>query len=503
MLFNSFEFLFAFLPLTLLVFFYIGSIGHHRVAIAWLVAASLFYYGWWNPAYLGLILGSILFNYAFGVVLGGDALAESKLRIGKKGILSIGVVCNLALLGYFKYANFFVDTINAMAATNFNLEKIILPLAISFFTFQQIAYLVDAYKGETREYNFLHYCLFVCFFPQLIAGPIVHHKEMLPQFAKESTYRFNMDDFSLGLTIFIIGLFKKVVLADSLALNVSPVFDAESLYEGYSFVDSWLAVLAYTFQLYFDFSGYSDMAIGIGRMFGIRLPQNFNSPYKSVNIIDFWRRWHMTLSRFLRDYLYIPLGGNRKGRVRKHVNLMLTMLLGGLWHGAGWTFVAWGGLHGIYLVINHAYISTKKKLIKVSFFPGWLVSSVSVFVTFIFVLIAWVFFRAHSFEQAAGMLAGMIGENDWYKKTLISYVQGVFMVVLSFMIVWGLPNASQYIGNVDKNNSQKHGDGTPMFGGWFVFGFNRVSAVVVGTLFLLSLMMMMSVQKSEFLYYDF
>ena len=350
MLFNSYEFIFLFLPIVLLGFHLIGKQGHHRVAIAWLVGASLFFYGWWNPAYLLLMLFSVLFNYSVGVSLSNT----SGRKLLSKTILTIGVSVNLAILGYFKYANFFVDNLNALSGTNLILNEVILPLAISFFTFQQIAYLVDAYRGKTKEYNFLHYCLFVTFFPQLIAGPIVHHKEMLPQFAKDAVYKLRSKHLAIGITIFALGLFKKVVLADGVSVYATPVFNAAEAGVMLTFFEAWGGALAYTFQLYFDFSGYSDMAIGIARMFGIRLPLNFNSPYKATSIIDFWRRWHITLSRFLRDYLYIPLGGSRKGRVRRYINLMTTMILGGLWHGAGWTFLLWGALHGFYLMINHA-----------------------------------------------------------------------------------------------------------------------------------------------------
>jgi len=350
MLFNSFEFIFFFLPITLTIFFWIGKRNHHQVAISWLVLCSLFFYGWWSPAYLALILFSMLFNYAFGVMLG-----NGESRKNKKALLILGVGINLGLLGYYKYANFFIDQLNWLLDSNFHLEKIFLPLAISFFTFQQIAYLVDAYRQETKEYNFLHYCLFVTFFPQLIAGPIVHHKEMLPQFSKNIVYKFNYEHMAMGITIFIIGLFKKVILADSVSIYATPVFNAAEIGATVTFFSAWGGALAYTLQLYFDFSGYSDMAIGIAYMFGIKLPINFNSPYKATSIIDFWRRWHITLSRFLRDYLYFALGGNRKGSIRRYINLFLTMLLGGIWHGAGWTFVIWGMLHGTYLIINHAW----------------------------------------------------------------------------------------------------------------------------------------------------
>ena len=400
MLFNSYIFLFAFLPITLLVFFLIGGRGHHRVAISWLVLASLFFYAWWNPAYLGLMLFSILFNYAIGITLSQRNEGSGSMR---KVMLVVGIGANLALLGYYKYANFFLDTIGDLFGNSFNLHEIILPLAISFFTFQQIAYLVDAYRGLTREYNFLHYCLFVTFFPQLIAGPIVHHKEMLPQFARESTYRFSHRNLAIGLTIFFIGLFKKVAIADTFALYATPVFSAADSGLQIGFFQAWEGALAYTFQLYFDFSGYSDMAIGLARMFGIRLPLNFNAPYQALNIVDFWRRWHITLSRFLRDYLYFPLGGNRKGKVRRYLNLLTTMLLGGLWHGAGWTFVIWGGLHGVYLIINHMWNRIWTRPIQ-----KWWSRAIARSITLLAVIVGWVFFRAETFEGAKVMLTSMV-----------------------------------------------------------------------------------------------
>ena len=347
MLFNSYFFICIFLPITLIGFFFLGQRGHHRIAIGWLVGASLFFYGWWNPAYLVLILGSVFFNFSIGVLLGNQEAVLSK-----KGLLVVGIGANLAALGYFKYANFFVNNFNVVIGSSFHLDTIILPLAISFFTFQQISYLADAYKGEIREYNFLHYSLFVTFFPQLIAGPIVHHKEMLPQFLQDGVYRPEYKNVAIGITIFAIGLFKKVCLADGIAQYATPVFQAADAGVLVSFFEAWGGALAYTFQLYFDFSGYSDMAMGLAWMFGIQLPLNFNSPYKANNIIEFWGRWHMTLSRFFRDYLYIPLGGNKRGKIRQLWNLMITMLLAGLWHGAGWTFVLWGALHGIYLVVE-------------------------------------------------------------------------------------------------------------------------------------------------------
>jgi alginate O-acetyltransferase complex protein AlgI len=270
MLFNSYLFIFLFLPLTLIAFHLIGKQGHHRIAVAWLVGASLFFYGWWNPAYLGLILFSIIFNYSVGVSLGSSPESPQK-----KPILVLGVVANIGLLGYYKYANFFVDNVNLLTDSNMVLHDIILPLAISFFTFQQITYLIDAYRGDTREYNFLHYCLFVTFFPQLIAGPIVHHKEMLPQFARDVIYRLRAEHLAVGLTIFAVGLFKKVVIADGISVYATPVFDAAEVGVMLTFFEAWGGALAYSFQLYFDFSGYSDMAIGLARMFGISPPTEF------------------------------------------------------------------------------------------------------------------------------------------------------------------------------------------------------------------------------------
>lgn len=401
MLFNSYKFIFLFLPLTLLGFHFIGTRGHHRIAIAWLVGASLFFYGWWNPAYIGLILFSILFNYSTGLLLGNAHNGPQK-----KTMLVFGIATNLGLLGYFKYSNFFFENLSSLINTKLILHDIILPLAISFFTFQQIAYLVDAYRGEARETNFLHYCLFVTFFPQLVAGPIVHHKEMLPQFDRDAVYRLRAKHIAVGFTIFTIGLFKKVVLADGIAVYASPVFEAAEKGVLLTIFDAWGGAFAYSFQLYFDFSGYSDMAIGLAWMFGIRIPFNFNSPYKATSIIDFWRRWHITLSRFLRDYLYIPLGGNRKGGTRRLFSLIITMLLGGLWHGAGWTFILWGGLHGMYLVINHAWrnLRSGKKRTKLGAICAWLLTMLAVVVT-------WVPFRADSIEGAGKMLKAMFGEH--------------------------------------------------------------------------------------------
>ncbi|GAA0369723.1 MBOAT family protein [Bowmanella denitrificans] len=399
MLFNSFEFIFVFLPLTLCAYIYCARRWGNEAAIGILVLASLFFYSYWNPAYLPLLLFSMLFNFFVGRYLGVNK---------NKVVLTLGVITNLGVLGYYKYAGFFMANMNAVFNNQWDLGLIILPLAISFFTFQQIAYLVDSYQGITKEYSFLHYSLFVSFFPQLIAGPIVHHKEMLPQFESSKPYQIDVNNLIVGLSIFSIGLFKKTVLADGIAVYANPVFSAADTGQMLDFFYAWSGVLAYTLQLYFDFSGYSDMAIGLARIFGIVLPLNFYSPYKACNISEFWRRWHMTLSRFLRDYVYIPMGGNRKGPGRRYVNLVTTMLLGGLWHGAGWNFVIWGALHGAYLTIHQLWVSfltlmgfkcSQTVPYKVFF---WLV-------TFVAVVVGWVFFRATTLEGALRLVEAMVG----------------------------------------------------------------------------------------------
>jgi len=403
-LFNSYEFIFAFLPITLMLFFLVSKYNKEK-ALGVLVLASLFFYGWWKVEYLFLIILSMLFNYVIGQLIS----KRSDQQSASKPILILGITFNLGLLGYYKYANFFVDNVAALTGIDWQIETIFLPLAISFFTFQQIAYLVDAFKGITKEYRFIHYALFVTFFPQLIAGPIVHHKEMLPQFMQNEKIKASLENILIGLMIFSIGLFKKAVLADGVAVYATPVFNMAQAGQEIGFFESWGGALAYTCQLYFDFSGYSDMAIGAARMFGIKLPLNFHSPYKALSISDFWRRWHMTLSRFLRDYVYIALGGNKKGKVRRYTNLLITMLLGGLWHGAGWTFVMWGFLHGMYLVINHAWGFMVKKLSIQKYLDNALWRTCSWTLTFLAVVVGWVFFRAESFDAALLMLHAMSG----------------------------------------------------------------------------------------------
>ena len=398
MLFNSYIFILGFLPITFLVYFHLLKKDLKGSAKVFLVIASLFFYSWWNIVYLPIILFSMVFNYRIGKSLDRS---NKNIKSWQYGLLITGILINIGILAYFKYADFFLQNINNITSSNISLLELTLPLAISFFTFQQIAYLVDCYRQQTKEYSFLNYALFVTFFPQLIAGPIVHHEEMMPQFGDNENKVKNYTNITKGIFIFSIGLFKKVVIADSFSLWVENGFNkADTL----SFFEAWATSLSYTFQLYYDFSGYADMAIGIALLFNIKLPINFNSPYKAISIQDFWRRWHMTLSRFLRDYVYIPLGGNRsKGRRGWHFkiysNLMMTFIIGGFWHGAGWTFIFWGFLHGTALIIQKIWSGLNLKL------KPWL----AWFITFNFINISWVFFRAEKWDDAIKVLRGMFG----------------------------------------------------------------------------------------------
>ena len=467
MLFNSTEFIFAFVPVTVIIFFVLTRNWNARAGIAWLSLASLFFYGWWDIRYIPLLCASIIANFVFGRWILSARLLSSRFA---KILIIIGLTANLMLLGFFKYTNFFISNLNEITGLGLFNPQIVLPLGISFFTFTQIAYLVDVSRGEAKEYSFLNYVLFVTFFPHLIAGPIIHHKEMMPQFARPSVGWVSSAVFSSGVVFFLIGLAKKTVLADSLSAFARPVFDGAAAGAQVTFFEAWTGLLAYTFQIYFDFSGYSDMAVGGALLFGIQLPLNFNSPYQAGSIIEFWRRWHMTLSRFLRDYVYVPLGGNRKGRTRRYVNLLVTMLLGGLWHGAGWTYVIWGALHGFYLLVNHAWHALlsergrdprrqRSKLYRLS----------SLLLTFLAVSIAWVFFRSDNVASALVILKGMIGLNgivlpsqfvEWVPAlqrlvtpadtvpllgngTVIGIFEVVELLLLSFVLCWCFPPTQQ------------------------------------------------------------
>jgi alginate O-acetyltransferase complex protein AlgI len=396
MLFNSYVFIFQYLPIVLIIFFLLAKFRQVRLASFCLFIASLCFYADWDVHYLPLMLISIAINFAIGKQI---EVTESKSKQAKL-LLIIGIVINIGLLGYYKYANFFLSSIDAVLGTDWHIDNLILPLGISFYTFTQTAYLIDAYQGKTKDVkqDWISYGLFVTYFPHLIAGPILHYQDMMPQFYRLKNFVFSHKNLANGIVLFCIGLAKKVLIADNISPWVAPVFSHAS---EVSFLESWVGAISYTLQLYFDFSGYSDMAVGLSLMFNINLPINFNSPYKATSISDFWRRWHITLSNFLRDYLYIPLGGNRQGQTRQYINLLATMLLGGLWHGAGWTYIAWGGLHGIYLCVNHRWRKFKIPMPK---FWGWLL-------TFLAVVVSWVLFRAATFGDAVAILKAAIGLN--------------------------------------------------------------------------------------------
>jgi alginate O-acetyltransferase complex protein AlgI len=402
MLFTSALFAWLYLPVVLAGFFVIGR-WSERGAALWLFLASLVFYAAWMPEFTLLLLASITFNYVVGQRIGD---------LKSKSWLTFGVIVNLLLLAYFKYAGFFLTNINTMTGSDLSLGQIVLPIGISFYTFTQIAFLVDSYAKGVREPSFLHYGLFVTYFPHLVAGPVLHHAQMMPQFARTETYQFNFTNFGIGLGIFALGLFKKVVLADGVSPYADAVFDGAGQGSGLTMEEAWLGALAYTLQLYFDFSGYSDMAVGLSWMLNIRLPFNFNSPYLATNISEFWRRWHISLSAFLRDYLYIALGGNRRGDVRRYANLLTTMILGGLWHGASWSFVLWGALHGLFLVIQQLWSRmrgasqtphTQKSVTRS--IAGKVLSWA---LTMLCVVFAWVLFRSTTLEGAMAIYAAML-----------------------------------------------------------------------------------------------
>lgn len=407
MLFNSYEFLFLFFPATLILFLVASRFGTAPRIVVMLLA-SLLFYAWWDARFLALLMLSIGANYSVGVGL-TNLLASNRRRAARR-LLAAGVTFNLALLGVFKYAHFIVENFAAATGVDIHLAAIILPLGISFFTFEQIGYLIDLMRGAKYRADFLRYAVFVSFFPRLVAGPILRYHEIVPQLEESAQRRPVLSDLAAGLSIFFLGLVKKSLLADGVAPHGTAVFAAVASNTNVDFLTAWSGALAYTCQLYFDFSGYSDMAIGAARCFGVQFPMNFNSPYKSFSIVEFWRRWHITLSRFLRDYLYIALGGNRRGPVRRYLNLFITMLLGGLWHGANWTFLAWGALHGFYLMVNHATSAVADRVNWV----GILLRSrsgraFSFLLTFLAVVVGWVFFRAPNFHVAANILSSMVG----------------------------------------------------------------------------------------------
>lgn len=430
MLFNSVEFIFVFLPIVLAGFFLLGRIGLHEFAIAWALLASLVFYGWEDPRrLLPLIIASATFNFLVALQLG---------RFRSKWMLIVGVAGNFLLLGYFKYTPLFLESFGQLTGLPVPRFDIPLPIGISFYTFTQVAFLVDSYRGIAREYEPLKYGLFVTYFPHLIAGPILHHKEMMPQFSDPNVYRPRLISLTHGLSWFAVGLFKKVIFADGVSEFVGAPFRTAAT-SPISFGDAWIGSLSFALQIYFDFSGYSDMAIGLALMMGISFPLNFNSPYKADSLIDFWRRWHMTLSRFLRDYLYFPLGGNRKGTARRHVNLLVTMVLGGLWHGATWNFAVWGAIHGTGLLINHIWrdISGRLQFTLPRFFGKAF--------TLLVVIFAWVPFRSETLSSSPALWKSMLGWNGLVGPTAVNPSEPTAWIIVLSAIALLLPNSQEIL----------------------------------------------------------
>jgi len=467
MLFSSHIFIFVFLPIAFMGYHLINKFHFTIASKVWLIFASLFFYAWWNISYLPLIILSMIVNYKFSTSM----MKIEKVSL-KKLLLYLSLLFNLGLLSYFKYMDFFIENLNLTFDSDVSLLHLALPLGISFYTLQQITYAVDSYKGLIKKENFLNYAIFVTFFPQLIAGPIVHHKEMMPQFYAIKNKVLNLHNIAAGFFIFSIGLFKKIMIADYFAVIATKGFDYSEIL---TFAAAWTTSLAYTFQLYFDFSGYTDMAIGLALLFNIKLPINFNSPYKATNIQDFWRRWHMTLSRFLKDYVYIPLGGNRQGSFRTYNNLFATFLLAGIWHGAGWTFVFWGLLHGGSLIIHRFWSNLGLTMPRVL---GW-------FITFNFINLAWVFFRAREWDDALKVLKGMSGLADENILSILTSLQGLnikttLALFAGFVVVLMFKNSMQQLE---------------------VFKFNYKTICFTSMLFVVSVLSMDKI--TEFIYFNF
>jgi D-alanyl-lipoteichoic acid acyltransferase DltB (MBOAT superfamily) len=505
-LFNSYSFLFIFAPLAIAAYhisrYYLGI----NPAILSLCIASYIFYLFGEHAYPYLLAASILFNYAVGITINRSAIASTR-RIW----LVVGLCGNLLALGFFKYTNFIVAQLDLAGAPVPDIGNIVLPIGISFYTFTQIAFIVDVYRRKSSEHRFAPYFLFVTFFPHLIAGPILHHKEMIPQFLRHRTPRFS-SALVVGLALFTLGLAKKTLIADSVAPTSSAIFSAASQGISVGFVEAWVGVFAYSAQIYFDFSGYSDMALGLAKMLGVRLPINFNSPYKATSIVDFWRRWHITLSRFLRDYLYFSLGGNRLGVTRRYANLFVTMLLGGLWHGANWTFIVWGAGHGLLLGLAHLWsdLSAAKKLPQLPLALAW-------FLTFMAVVILWVPFRADSMASALTVWRGMAGMNglglpeygvlSWLAKALGAKVIPVAFTSVDIITIAGAlllavlaPNSQQILRRYHPGLDSPGYDALAPSGyrgirltAWSVCGFGLIFGIAVR----------MISSNSEFIYFQF
>ncbi|HMR29746.1 MAG TPA: MBOAT family protein [Geminicoccaceae bacterium] len=486
MLFNSPVFILGFLPITLLLFVALRRTGE-RGPMLLLLVASLVFYGWWDWRFLPLLLASICANH----LLAGRILSAAGMAASRRW-LAIGIVANLAVLGWFKYAMFVAGVLGDLAGRPLGVGTVLLPIGISFFTFKQIAYLVDVHRGLVVERDPARYGLFVTFFPDLLAGPLVHHRELTPQLAVLGSRPF-LPDLAVGASIFVIGLAKKLLVADTLALTATPLFDEAAAGAGLGLVAGWAAATAYALQIYFDFSGYSDMAIGIARMFGVVLPLNFASPYKAASIVEFWRRWHISLSRFLRDYLYVPLGGNRKGPARRYLNVFVTMLLGGIWHGAGWTFVLWGALHGAMIAVGQAWSRR----------PGHrpMPRAAGVALTLSAVIVAWVPFRAADLATTWSIWASMIGRHGLGAEPLAG--AGLAGILCGLAVALAAPNTQTLFrghrpGLVSPGYASGIEDSPGPAPAW---SFGLGHALLVGALFGLCLVKLNDV--SEFIYFQF
>lgn len=507
MLFNSYAFIFIFLPIAVMGFYYLARVKRDY-SIIWLVFCSLSFYAYWKPAYLILILLSISINYSLGEVVSKNTLYKLK-KPQRKHFLTLGVVFNLTLLGYFKYANFFVDNVNLISGSQIHLEAIILPLAISFFTFQQIAYLVDAFRGNIPHGRLLDYCLFVSFFPQLIAGPIVHHQELVPQFKSNSDKSYDVikTNLIIGFSFFVIGLFKKTIIADSIANYVDPVYLDAAAGVGIATLSAWLATFAYAFQIYFDFSGYSDMAIGLGLMFGIHLPFNFNSPYKARNYFEFWQRWHMTFTRFMRSHVYLPLARSRRFKFPHMMALALSVILGGFWHGASMTMVLWGVLVAMIMIVNHYWHVFRRCLghdlsqhTSVGIF-------LSIVVTFSAGTLSRVLFRSENMTSVEGLFYSLLGQKGSLdipsNMTYDIYIWFVFLIVLC----WFMPNTQQLFKRYDTGIDPYAFNNTHMstrinyFVDKMVFSFKPLWLIFIGFITTFALMGIMRTQS--FIYFQF
>lgn len=461
MLFSSYEFIFVFLPITLALFLLFGRVSRHW-ALTWLIIASILFYTWWRPLNILIMAPSLLINFGIARLL--VRLGDDNERVWtRQFLLILGIVFNVCFLGYFKYINFIQSAMNDFGGTDFVFKQIILPLGISFITFQKIAFLIDVHGRRVQSFTFRDFCLFISFFPQLIAGPIVHFREMMPQF-HANPCRLHHEGLSVGLTLFFFGLFKKVVLADGIALQVTPIYELAAGGGSVSLFPAWVAAAGFTLQIYFDFSGYSDMAAGLGRCFGVRLPLNFDSPLKASSIIDFWSRWHVTLTRFLTAYIYNPLVlWLTRRRVRKGLPgfrgrnsgigafiqilagpTLLTMFVSGLWHGAGYLFILWGLLHGVYLTINHAWRLVGPKLWSNKESYQRFMGPIGFLLTFVSVVFAMVLFRSPNVDTATEVLRGMLGLNGIGLPQVVLDRIGLFGILQPISVTSNMASATGF-----------------------------------------------------------